>query len=75
MHEFDKKYISKENKWSAKLDKLNKNVKKLDNYIKENNNKKINTKIELDAVENERDNLLLEYNQSKQELMKTKNKL
>ena len=73
MHEFDKKYISEENKWSAKLHKLNKHVEKLDNYIKENNNKKINTKKELDAVENERDNLLLEYNQSKQELMKTKN--
>ena len=31
MHEFDKRYISEENKWSVKLDKLNKNVKKLDN--------------------------------------------
>ena len=28
MHEFDKKYISEENKWSTKLDKLNKNNKK-----------------------------------------------
>ena len=38
MHEFDKRYISKENKWSVKLDKLNKNVKKLDNLIKEKKN-------------------------------------
>ena len=29
---------------------LNKNVKKLDNYIKESNNKTFNTKKELDAV-------------------------
>ena len=41
MHEFDKKYINEENKWSTKLDKLNKNIKKLDNYIKENNSKKL----------------------------------
>ena len=46
MHKFDKKYIIEENKWSAKLDRLNKNLKKLGNYIKENNNKKITTKKE-----------------------------
>ena len=34
MHDFNKKFISKENKWSAKLNKLNNNIKKLDNYIK-----------------------------------------
>ena len=45
----------------AKLNKLNNDVKKLDKYIKENNNKKINIKKELDAVKNERDNLLLKY--------------
>ena len=34
MHDFNKKFISKKNKWSAKLNKLNNNIKKLDNYIK-----------------------------------------
>ena len=75
MSNLDKMVTDKEHNLNAKLDRLSKNVKKLDNYIKENNNKKINTKKELDAVENERNNLLLKYNQSKQELMKTKNKL
>ena len=45
----------------TKLGKLNNDVKKLDKYIKENNNEKINIKKELDAVKNERDNLLLKY--------------
>ena len=44
MHNFDKKFTNEENKLYAKLDKLNNNVKKLDKYIKENNNKKINIK-------------------------------
>ena len=61
MHNFDKNFTSKENKLHAKLDKLNNNVKKLDKYIKENNNEKINIKEELDAVKNKRDNLLLKY--------------
>ena len=34
---------NKENKWSSKLNKLNNDVKNIDNYIKENNDKKINT--------------------------------
>ena len=44
MHNFDKKFTSKENKLHAKLDKLNSDVKKLDKYIKENNNEKTNIK-------------------------------
>ena len=43
MSNLDKMVTDKENKWSTKLDKLNNGVKKLDNYIKENNDKKINT--------------------------------
>ena len=39
----DKMVMDKENNWSTKLNKLNNDVKKLDNYIKENNDKKINT--------------------------------
>ena len=43
MCNLDKMVMDKENKWSTKLNKLNNDVKKLDNYIKENNDKKINT--------------------------------
>ena len=51
MNNFDKEVKDKEHNLKAKLDKLDKlnnNVKKLDNYFKENNNKKTNTKKELD---------------------------
>ena len=75
MSNLDKMCSDKENKWSSKLDKLNNDVKKLDNYIKENNYKKINIEKKLDAVENERNNLLLKYNQLKEELNRTKNEL
>ena len=37
--------------------------------------KKIRAEKKLDIVENERDNLLLEYNQSNEELKRTKNEL
>ena len=56
MSNLDKMVMGKENKWSSKLNKLNNEVKKLDNYIKENNDKKINIEKKLDIVENERDN-------------------
>ena len=75
MSNLDKMVTNKENKWSSKLNKLNNDVKKLDNYIKENNDKKINTEKELEIVENERNNLLLKYNQSNEELKSTKIKL
>ena len=64
MSNLDKMVINKKNKWSNELNKLNNDVKKLDNYIKENNDKKINIERKLDIVENERNNLLLKYNQS-----------
>ena len=75
MSNLDKMATSKENKWSSKLNKLNNDVKKLDNYIKGNNDKKINMEKKIDIVENERDNLLLKYNQSNAELKSTKNEL
>ena len=50
-------------------------VHKLDNYIKENNDKKINTEKKLDIINNERNKLLLEYNQSNEELKRTNYKL
>ena len=75
MRNLDKMVTDKENKWSTKLNKLNNDIKKLDNYIKENNDKKINTEKELDIVNNEHNKLLLEYNQSDEELKRTKNEL
>ena len=65
MSNLDKMVTDKEHNLNVKLDKLNNNFKIFDNYIKENNSEKINAKKELDAVENKRDNLLLEYNKSK----------
>ena len=41
MSNLHKMVTSKENKWNTKLNKLNNNVQKLDDYIKENNYKKI----------------------------------
>ena len=75
MSNLDKMFTGKENKCSTKLNKLNYNVKKLDNYIKENNDKKINTKKKLDVVENKRNKLLLKYSESNEELNRTKNEL
>ena len=75
MSNLDKMVTSKENKWSSNLNKSNNNVKILENYIKENNDKKINIEKELKIVENERNNLLLKYNQSNEELNSTKNEL
>ena len=62
MSDLDKMITSKENKWNPKLNELNNNVKKLDNYIKENNNGKINKEKELDTVNNEYNRLLLKLN-------------
>ena len=42
MSNLDKMTMGKENKWSSKLNKLNNEIKRLDSYIKENNDKKIN---------------------------------
>ena len=55
--------------------KLNNDVKKLDNYIKENNDEKINKEKELNIAKNEYNNLLLKTNQSNEELNRAKNEL
>ena len=47
MSNLNKIVTSKKNKWSTKLNKLNNDVKKLKNYIKENNDEKINKEKEL----------------------------
>ena len=50
--EFDKAFKDKGNR----LNKLNNNVKKIKDYIKENNNKIIDMKNKLDYTEKERNN-------------------
>ena len=75
MSNLDKMVTGKENKWNSKLHKLNNDIKNLDNYIKENNDKKINIEKKLDFVVNKCNNLLLKYNQSNEELKSTKNEL
>ena len=67
--EFDKMFKDKENR----LIKLNNNVKKIKNYIEENN-KIIAMKHKLNYAENERNNLLLNINQLYNVLKETKNK-
>ena len=57
--EINKTFEDKENR----LNKLNNNVKKIKDYIKENNNKLNTRKYKLDYTENERNNLLLNSNQ------------
>ena len=57
-----KQIIDKENDFDAKLDKLNKlddNIKKINNYIKKNN-EKINIK-DLEDIDNRYNNLINEY--------------
>ena len=58
---------------AKKLNKSNNDVKKLRNYVEENNDKIINKETELDTVKNEHDILLLKLNQSNEELNRTKN--
>ena len=72
MSNLDKIVTSKKNKWSIKLNKLNNAVKKLKNYIKENNNKKINKEKELGDAKEKYDRLLVEYNKSNEELKNIK---
>ena len=50
MSDLDKTVMSKENKWNSKLNKLDNNFKKIGNYVKENNDEKINKEKELDIV-------------------------
>ena len=67
MNNLDKIVKNKENGFSTKLNKLN-NVKKIDNYIKENNDKII-------KKEKEYNEIFLKYNESIKELEKTKDEL
>ena len=73
--EINKTFEDKENR----LNKLNNNVKKIKDYIKESNNKLNTIKYKLDYTENERNNLLLNSNQLygklNNELYETKKRL
>ena len=69
--EINKMFEDKENR----LNKLNNNVKKIKDYIKENNNKLNAIKYKLDYTENECNNLLLNSNQLYDKLEETKNEL
>ena len=69
--EINKTFKHKENG----LNRLNNNVKKIKDYIEENNNKLNTIKHKLDYTENERNNLLLNRNQLYGKLEETKNEL
>ena len=74
MDNFDEKFKHEENKTYVKLNRLGNKIEKIINYIKENNDKKVDMENKLNVVKDQY-NLLLEYNQSKNELMETKDKL
>ena len=69
--EIHKTFEDKENR----LNRLNNNVKKIKDYIKENNNKLNTRKHKSDYTENERNNLLLDRNQLYGKLKGTENEL
>ena len=69
--EINKTFEDKENR----LNKLNNNVKKIKDYIKEKNNKLNIIKHKLDYTENERNNLLLNRNKLYSKLKETENEL
>ena len=69
--EINKTFEDKENR----LNKLNDDVKKTKDYIKENNNKLNTIKHKLDYTKNERNNLLLDRNQLYGKLKGTGNEL
>ena len=65
---FDKKFTSKENKLDFKLNRLKNKFKNLDEYIKENNDEKVYTKIKLNKVTNDFNARLNELHQNKMEI-------
>ena len=74
MDNFDEKFKHEENKTYDKLNRLGNKIEKINNYIKENNDKKVDMENKLNVAKDQY-YLLLEYNQSKNELMETKDKL
>ena len=68
MDNLDKIVKNKENEFSAKLNKLNNDAKKIEIYVKENNDKII-------KKEKEYNEIFLKYNASIKELEKTKDDL
>ena len=68
MHDFDKKFTSKENKLYSKLNRLKNKFKNLDEYIKENNDDKVYTKNKLNEVTNNFNARLNELHENKMEI-------
>ena len=67
--------MDKENNLNDRLNNLKDNIKKIDKYISENNDKKVDTEKKIYAANNEYNELLLEYNQLKNIIKKTMIKL
>ena len=67
--------MDKENNLNDRLNYLKDNIKKIDKYISENNDKKVDTEKKIYAANNEYNELLLEYNQLKNIIKKTMIKL
>ena len=68
MHNFDKKFTSKENKLYAKLNRFKNKFKNLDEYIKENNDEKVYAKNKLNEATNNFDARLNELHENKIEI-------
>ena len=68
MHNFDKKFTSKENKLYAKLNRFKNKFKNLDEYIKENNDEKVYTKNKLNEATNNFNARLNELHENKIEI-------
>ena len=68
MHNFDKKFMSKENKLYSKLNRLKNKFKNLDKYIQENNDEKVYTKNKLNEVTNDFNAKLNELHENKMEI-------
>ena len=67
--------MDKKNNLNDRLNNLKDNIKKIDKYISENNDKKVDTEKKIYAANNEYNELLLEYNQLKNIIKKTMIKL
>ena len=67
MDNFDKKFSYKENDIYDKLNRLGNKAKKINNYIKEDNDKKVDMENKLNVAKDQYNNLLLEYNQLRNE--------
>ena len=68
LHNFDKKFTSKEDELYSKLNRLKNKFKNLEEYIKENNDEKVYTKNRLNEVTNDSNARLNELHENKMEI-------